>query len=1015
MDRKLYYSKIFLLAFAMLFIFSPIISSAQTTVESTSPVHGEEDVGLEPTIKIKFLHNLSTTDFTDFIGNSNEENNKIHLKFGVLNGEYIDLDYSNTEISISVDKKTLLIELKDNETNVNGLLRANTPYTFIIDEGCIEFDIDGDENLVNEEIVLNFTTGSSGESPKVIAYSSRSSLTDDITDLDSTNLDSSESIYIGFDRAIKFDKDFKSGVKIVTNEEEIKDFFELENCLNSQNAPIKSVEILKYKNDYRVLKITPKYSLDNLNKYNLSIDKGAIENSSGYNLDKDIDFSFWTEKSNEALDASWESVEGYQVDEFQEDTPYFELPKYGKYTSIYIDTKGEVIPKAQEEIFKSLEDIKIADYYNYTDSGEMSYIGIHRIDEIPNKIFSKDGSRIYIYPSEELKYGRRYKLEIPRGTFESMSGKDLPKLEFDFVVKSDSSQPMDVLRLENNENDIETISKATWEILVRGYNFRQNIRRAVIRDSNTGIEANIESEDVEFEDVTTIKLKIRDESKTEFLEKFGSINDETKLNIIIDFKDADETKDININGGLTITPKDGPDSSEKDPSDMDIWYDENEINKKKIDGEYIYFLKVTFDDTDIDGDGDGDIDIKHTKSSDGTKNYTGLETLREWSSIKASGSSVSFVNIDFIRKVIKVLEDEEASESKKNRYLEYIFEKNEDKEEAYLYVPIKLLNSQTTYNVNIASDVVVYSGSGEGNETIRWSFTTMANPVTTDVLIGSVAEDYDEDKPIIIKGQYFYDDVEVYFNDIEAEKVKIKEAEDGDTYLEVYLPDGGDRLEPGIYNIYIENDDNHVRELYGAFSVVKEGEWIPNEEYISSEVDLGEVRADIKVSENTVVLESKYADDRYLELDLDELMGSETLVRKISIDGDNSDKIGILKTKSKWADIDFYNVGLDSGSDNDEIILTLGRADQALKEALQKKLAGSSIKSEFIRATGKNCVLDSIILGIPFEKSNGKNLKVLRYDEDTRNFYMEKMSINQVDKIVTVQSQATGVFVIIED
>lgn len=1066
---------------------SEVINSQWTSIEfktnktvySTSPENYEKNVGLEPTIKIKFRHYPKPINSTSILNNMN-------LWIGEVDGEEIALDSSNTEIYVADDKRTLVIELKDSQTNVKGLLRANTSYTITIDEGIIEFNLTDKEkntNLKNEKIVLNFTTGNSGESPKAIAFSSNSSLTDDITDLGSTGLDSSGSIYIAFDKVIKFDKDFELDLKKeeYDNIETINNYFKLyeatttlaeyaysqeynsdihiynkyyidtdgddmseeyilpeginiqyidkpEDITKFKSFPIKNVEILEYNNVDIILKITPKYSLENLSKYKLSINKGIIENLSGYNLDKNVEFSFWTKKSNQNIDVSWESVEGYDVDGFKEDMLYFELPKYGENlpadddsniveklgkTPISIDVKGEIIPKAKEDLLESLKDILLRDYYGCKDEDGSIIYDVATIQKIATQYYLKDGephTKLYIYPTE-LDFGRSYKLKIPSGTFQSRSGKNLPKLEFNFVVKSNSSKDPSIICLQNNENAIETISKEEWEILIRGYNFTQDIDKVVIEDLGSGKTVQIISDNIEFEDVTTIKVKIRDDSKSDFLNEFGSIDDETKLSITIYFNDG-TFLDAD---GLTITPKDGPDSSEKDPSDMDIWYDENEINKKKIDGEYIYFLKVTFDDTDIDGDGDGDIDIKHTKSSDGTKNYTGLETLREWSSIKASGSSVSFLNSDFIRKVIDVLEDEEASESKKNRYLEYIFEKNEDKEEAYLYVPIKLLNSQTTYNVNIASDVIVYSGSSEGNETIRWSFTTMANPVATDVFIGSVVEDYDEDKPIIITGQYYYDDVEVYFNDIEAEDVDIEESEDGDIYLEVYLPDGRDRLEPGIYDIYIENDKNHVRELYGAFSVVKEGEWIPNEEYISDESDFGEVRADIMVSENTIMLESKYNDDRYLELDLDELMTPEALVRKITIDGDKSDKIGILKTKSKWANIDLYNVGLDSNSDDDEITLILGRADQALKQALQKKLAGSSIKSEFIRVTGKNCVVDSIILGIPFEKSNGKNLKVLRYDEDTRNFYMEKMSVNQVDKIVTVQSKAAGIFVVIEN
>ena len=291
----------------------------------------------------------------------------------------------------------------------------------------------------------------------------------------------------------------------------------------------------------------------------------------------------------------------------------------------------------------------------------------------------------------------------------------------------------------------------------------------------------------------------------------------------------------------------------------------------------------------------------------------------------------------------------------------------------------------------------------------------MADPVITDILVGSVVEDYDEDEPLIISGEFFYHTLEVYFNDIRAEDVEIEEDEDGNTYLEVYLPQGNDRLEPGIYNMYIENDENHVRELYGVFSVVREGERIPIEEYRLKETELGEVRADIKVSENTIILDSKYADDRYVEVDLDELMGSDVLVRRIVIEGDEDEKIGVLKTKSRWADIDLYNVRLDSDADDDEITLILGRADQVLKQALRKKLGHKAIKSEFIRVKAENSTLDRVVLNMPFNKANGKRLKVLKYDEYTRNFYMVKVSVDLVDREVTIESKGPGIFVVVED
>ena len=133
-------------------------------------------------------------------------------------------------------------------------------------------------------------------------------------------------------------------------------------------------------------------------------------------------------------------------------------------------------------------------------------------------------------------------------------------------------------------------------------------------------------------------------------------------------------------------------------------------------------------------------------------------------------------------------------------------------------------------------------------------------------------------------------------------------------------------------------------------------------------------------------------------------MGIDTLVRRIVIDGDEDKKIGVLKTSSRWADIDLHNVKLASDSDGDEITLILGRTDQALKQFLNKKLGGKVIKSQFIRVTAENGNLTRVILNIPLNRTNGKKLKALRYDQNTRNFYTEKVSVNLVDKKATVQS-----------
>lgn len=1045
------------------------------TVDYTNPRNNDDTVSLEPNIKIKFNYNISSLNTNTILSN-------MKLRIGGVDGEEVPLNSNNTRIYSNFTNKELIIEFDDRDIE-NSFLRPNSPYYLWIKEGVITFNPSSNMFITNEEITINFTTVDETNRPTAISYSSSPDMDDDIRKLNLTELEDDGSIYIEFDRDISFNKAFEKELddndynpsiainkyfylydvetthvehdynQLYNNEihiynfkredrnsdkimetyvytEGTTDIDELDNVTKLRNLPIRDVEILEYENEERILKITPKYSLKNLNKYILKIDSDTIENKEGYNMGSDIEFAFWTEESHEDLDVSWRSVENYTIKNIEDEEVYFEMPKYGKNLPhdddsnivekigkqpIVIDVKGEIIPKATENLFESLIDIStLKDYYAREKNSDGFYSDVSvEIDKIAMEYYIKNNTKytkLYIYP-KELKYGRRYRLEIPAGIFQNRAGDRLPSLDFHFVVESLSTAEKGILRLDNNENSVLDIYEETWEILVRGYNFDGEIDRVQIQNIDNTETLEITTEDIEFQDVTTIKVKIRDDKKQEFIQKFTSISNQLQLKLAIRLKNGTVLE----SDELLVNPKDKPHVEDNDTSDTDVWYDETELNRRRIDGEDRYFLKITFKDLDLDGDGIGELEIRQATASDDSIEYLGLSRLMEESSVTAVGSSKSLIDTDFIRDVIAALADEDKSRSKKSEYLEYIFEKDSKEDEAYLYVPVKLLSSQTTYNVKVASNVVVYSGGGDGNDSITWSFTTMADPVITDMIVGTVGEDYDEDEPLIITGEFFYDDVEVYFNDIEAEYVDVEEDDDGIIYLEVYLPDGNDRLEPGIYNIFIANDESHRRKLYGVFSVVKEGDVIPTEEYIPTDVSVGEVRAEIKVSENAVILKSKYADDDEVELDLDELMGKNVLVRKIVVEGDEDDEIEELITKSRWANIDLYEVSLEDDSEDDELTITLGRIESAYSQALKRKLNGKAIKSEFIRVGIDNCTIDKVVLQIPFERANPRKLKILRYDEDTRNFYIEEMRINLVDRVVTVESKEAGIFVVVED
>jgi hypothetical protein len=259
--------------------------------------------------------------------------------------------------------------------------------------------------------------------------------------------------------------------------------------------------------------------------------------------------------------------------------------------------------------------------------------------------------------------------------------------------------------------------------------------------------------------------------------------------------------------------------------------------------------------------------------------------------------------------------------------------------------------------------------------------------------------------------------VTVYFNDdIIASSVNVMEnTETNEKYLEVYLPDGNNRLEPGIYSITVQNDADHQRIDCGTLSVVKAGEYVPNEQYkVKGKEKKGEIRGDIKVSADTLMLKSKYADESYIELDLDEIMGEEVLVRKIQYRGNKRDVIDRLVTKSKWCDIDIYGLTLDTSKDDRDIVLSLGRSEPTVTQMLMNKLKGTAVKSEFIQVTGKNFKMNKLVLNLPFNGTTGQEIKVLRYDEETRNFYGQGFTVDFVNKTVEVVSEKTGIFLIVE-
>jgi len=1025
--------------------------STNNMLESTYPSNNQVNVEVEPTIKFTFKY---AVQFVDASSKSGITISSDAHKYSVRIPE---------DVKLSADKRSLLIDINDLE-NGRVPLRRSTLYKVTIPQGTVRFADYADSygnDIVNDEINLFFVTAGSGEGPVVTGYSSNAEKTDDITSMASTQLDSNGSIYIHFDRNIRQDKQvenlsliqatklykmpkasgqvydpfgqvhdkayvyypaaYESSYKIVpeTLHNSGKGPESLEETAYMQEIPLTKVEIVQA----NIIKITPGYPLDNLNKYKIVVDNRVIEDVNGYNVERNIEQTIWTKAKGQAVNPAWECVdtESAQLAIENQDSASKSYTLYGvpffdinKPISFIVDS--EVIVKAQEEViqqrpelikritYDSLKSISLVDVNN-TNAAQRE-IGFSKYEL---EYFFKDGikkTKISLYPKRAVGSGIAYKLTIPGGVFESRSGGSLGALEANFIVEGDSQAARGIYSIENYQlKASELASTGKWEFIIKGYNFKEDIEkvelvptsgRALIEFGQTEGRVTISKEDIQFQDVTTIRVKLRGDTAKILSQESHTGTYSVKL-YFSDSPGLSYTSTVE----LIISPKGKPEVIGKYPysDDSSARFDENALNPTVIDGVTRYFLKVTFKDQD------GKLAFNTA---------SGLSILRDSSSVYANGSGATVIDTDFLTTIINM-----DTAMRKTYIDKYIFKSNTDAREAYLYIPVKLLRPQTTYNVTIMPEVVYYSDMQiveGGNEIITWSFTTMSTPVVSKIFTGSLVEDYDEDEPIILTGDFFYDNaIRVFFNDHEADKVVVKTDKEGNKYLEVYLPGGRKKLGPGIYTITVQNDENHMYITYGSLSIVKEGKYIPNEErLLKAENRKGDILSDLKVSEDTIQLKSSYSDDSYLKLDLDELMGEDVLSRKIEIKGSRRKEINTLDTRSKWSDIEIYGLTLSYDSDDNTITLVLGRTPPSVTQTLKSKLKGVAVKSDFIQVTGTNFELSGVTLKIPYKNSSGNGIKALRYDEQTRNWYTVDCSTNFVDAKAEVKSNKPGIFVIVE-
>ena len=935
------------------------------------------DVSLNPQLEIEFKYDIDV--------NLNTLKNNINI---MTSGDIVPEDA--IDLHIKEDKK-LIINIDDTESY---RLMENRRYKVIINEGLI--NLKNYDDVTSPTIVYYFDT-LSGTSPNPIKYSSTSSARDDITQYDDTELDSNEYIYIHFDKEINWDrkknytnineiiklhKDPQTPYLDVYNNEvydekyiytNIEGNIEFQKDNNPNVLALHSADIVGSNED--ILRIKTKDNLKPLTRYKMTVDNSFLEGKNGEDLSKDIEFKFWTKEGNNRTTPHW----SYSLSnkEYDSDNP---LTLYVD-SEVKVNDRDKVIRNFSEDIttisFDELLNITLKDKYFDDNISFSKYTLEYYYQDNTKK------TKINLYPSESLDTGKKYMLEIPKGVFKTLAGNSTSELEVEFLTKVDSNLPSDISKIYPKEIDILDIYLKDGEFEILGYNFN-SIESIDLISVGNGDIIRFENNEFNIKDSTEIKLYIKD-SKIEDIISTNSIG---KYMIQINYEDGTNYLEdgvfVDISSKEQIKGKDFyPEENEE--------YDETRIYSKKLYGKRRYFLKVSF----YDPYGE----MKLTSNA--------LDNLKSSNVFSENGIQDSIVDKELLSH-IQGLEDEED----KKEALKDILRTDFDDKVSYLYIPIKPLESDMRYRVKLNANIVHYSSISESilsNNSIAWSFSTMSLPEVYSINIGSVSEDYDEDEPIKIRGNDFTSGVRVYFNDERADRVYIRRDDKGE-YLKVYLPDGDDRLDVGLYTVTVHNTSTHETEVFGSFSVLEELEYIPEEGYRLKKKLRDEIVLEkINVSNDTIILDDSYENDFSINIDLDKLTGINTLTKRMIFEFDD-EYVSAINTYSKWSNVRLYGVYVD---DYAEIIL--GRAEPEKVRALKNTLRGVQTKSDFIKVSGKNYSITSLELEIPIKNTDGSNIKVIRYDEEELTWKEVDFDIDKDKTKVRVKDDKTGIFVVIKE
>lgn len=253
--------------------------------------------------------------------------------------------------------------------------------------------------------------------------------------------------------------------------------------------------------------------------------------------------------------------------------------------------------------------------------------------------------------------------------------------------------------------------------------------------------------------------------------------------------------------------------------------------------------------------------------------------------------------------------------------------------------------------------------------------------------------------------------MEVYFGGIQASSLSVSISPNAVT---AYLPRGSARLVPGVYDIELKFQGKTIKRFSGGLSIVRSGEIFPDSESLldtsHSEGDLSQER---KTSADTLYLTARYSQKDFLELDMDDLFGADTVLRRIIFDLASGDRVLEIKLHSKWYEIIIKDFKRQHDSSQDAM-LSVSRVIGTRADSLRQSLRNRPLESEFIQIKADGAKNGSFSISLPLNTEARIGTKAIRYDDNTRTWSLARSFIlDEESGNMVISDDKPGIFVIV--